>query len=672
MTAENTPGGRKADPMETEQELTPQEYEHLLAQYENSFKNLQEGQIIRGRVLAVTASEVIVDIGYKSEGIIPATEFTDFSGNVTVKPGDAVDVLLERTEDQNGYVVLSKDKAEKMKVWDEVEKSYRLGTTVRGRVIDRIKGGLAVDIGVKAFLPGSLVDVKPVKNLEALRGRELDFKVISVDKKRGNIVLSRKAVVEIEQEAKKKETLQLLEEGRVLRGVVKNLTDYGAFVDLGGLDGLLHVTDMSWGRVNHPSDLVKVADEIDVVVLKFDRDTERVSLGTKQLTEDPWAHVPDKYPSGSRVSGRITNVTDYGAFVELEEGVEGLVHVSEMSWSKKVKSPSKVVSPGDQVEAMVTDVNKDARRISLSLKDTLPDPWDSVVEKYAVGSTVTGKVRNLTDFGAFVEIEEGVDGLVHVSDMSWTKRIKHPSEVLKKGDDVQAIITSIDQENRRISLSIKEFQPNDWQTFKDSRHVGDVVDGVVSRVADFGVFVQIEGLVEGLMHVSETTMPRGEKPQDHFREGDPVRARILRIEDAEMKVGLSGLNLEGLSAAAAVAAPEAEAPPPAAAPAKAAAAAAMAPEPPAEAGAEPAAVPPTAEPEPGPVAQAQAAPAPVPEPAEKAAAKTAAKPSGKPEKPAEKAVKAAAPRSAAKAKAKAKPAKAAPAKKKKVSRKKAD
>jgi small subunit ribosomal protein S1 len=527
-----------------EQELTAQEYEHLLAQYENSFKNLQEGQIIRGRVLTVTPSEVIVDIGYKSEGIIPVSEFTDFAGNVLVKPGDAVDVLLERTEDQNGYVVLSKDKAEKMKVWDEVEKSYRSGSTVRGRVIDRIKGGLAVDIGVKAFLPGSLVDVKPVKNLESLRGRDLDFKVISVDKKRGNIVLSRKAVVEIEQEAKKKETLQLLEEGRVLRGTVKNLTDYGAFVDLGGLDGLLHVTDMSWGRVNHPSDIVKVGDEIDVVVLKFDRETERVSLGTKQLTEDPWMHVPDRYPPGSRVSGRITNVTDYGAFVELEEGVEGLVHVSEMSWSKKVKNPAKVVSPGDMVEAIVSDVNRDSRRISLSLKDTLPDPWEGVLAKYKVGDSVSGKVRNLTDFGAFVEIEEGVDGLVHVSDMSWTKRIKHPSEVLKKGDDVQAIITSIDQENRRISLSIKEFQPNDWQAFKQKHQPGDIVEGIVTRLADFGVFVQIEGLVEGLMHVSETGLPRGEKPQDHFKEGDPVRARILRIDDAEMKVGLSASNLE--------------------------------------------------------------------------------------------------------------------------------
>jgi len=545
MPVENEKGGRQTEPMQTEEELTPQEYEHLLAQYENSFKNLQEGQIIRGRVLAITPSEVIVDIGYKSEGIISLAEFTDFSGNVTVREGDSVDVLLERTEDQNGYVVLSKDKAEKMKVWDEVERSYRSGSTVRGRVIDRIKGGLAVDIGVKAFLPGSLVDVKPVKNLESLRGRELDFKVISVDKKRGNIVLSRKAVVEIEQEARKRETLQLLEEGRVLRGVVKNLTDYGAFVDLGGLDGLLHVTDMSWGRVNHPSDLVKVGDEIDIVVLKFDRESERVSLGTKQLTEDPWVHVPSRYPAGSRVSGRVTNVTDYGAFVELEEGVEGLVHVSEMSWSKKVKNPSKLVSPGDQVEAIVSDVNPDARRISLSLKDTLPDPWESVLQKYAIGSRVQGKVRNLTDFGAFVEIEEGVDGLVHVSDMSWTKRIKHPSEVLKKGDEVEAIITSIDEENRRISLSIKEFQPNDFQTFRERHQPGDVVEGVVSRIADFGVFVQIEGLVEGLMHVSETALPRGSKPQEHYHEGDTIRARILRIDEGEMKIGLSGLDEGG-------------------------------------------------------------------------------------------------------------------------------
>ena len=336
-------------------------------------------------------------------------------------------------------------------------------------------------------------------------------------------------------------------------------------MDLGGLDGLLHVTDMSWGRVNHPSDLVKVGDEIEIVVLKFDRETERVSLGTKQLTEDPWVHVPEKYPAGSRVSGRVTNVTDYGAFVELEGGVEGLVHVSEMSWSKKIKNPAKVVSPGDKVEAIVSDVNPEARRISLSLKDTLPDPWESVAEKYPVGSRVSGKVRNLTDFGAFVEIEEGIDGLVHVSDMSWTRRVKHPSEVLKKGDDVEAMITSVDQENRRISLSIKEFQPNDWQTFKDKHQPGDVVEGIVTRVADFGVFVQIEGLVEGLMHVSETPLARGAKPQEHYKEGDTLRAKILRIEDADMKVGLSGLNVDDTAAEAPAAAVE-EAPAPAAVP----------------------------------------------------------------------------------------------------------
>jgi len=542
--------------METETELSAAEYESLIAQYEDTLKNLQEGQIIRGRVIQVTPSEVIVDIGYKSEGVISIAEFTDYEGHVTVAVNDRIDVLLETTEDQNGYVVLSKDKAEKMRVWDDVEKAYRDGTNVRGRIIDRIKGGLAVDIGVKAFLPGSLVDTKPVKNLDFLRGKEFEFKVISVDKKRGNIVLSRKAVIEVEQEAKKKETLAQLEEGRVLRGTVKNLTDYGAFVDLGGLDGLLHVTDISWGRINHPSDVLKVGDEIDVVVLKFDKESERVSLGTKQLTADPWEQVPEKYPVGSRVAGRVTNVTDYGAFVELEQGIEGLIHVSEMSWSKKMKNPSKVVSVGDPVEAIISDVNTDTRRISLSLKNTLPDPWEGVAEKYAIGTEISGKVRNLTDFGAFVEIEEGVDGLIHVSDMSWTKRIKHPSEVLKKGDEVRATITHIDPENRRISLSIKEFMPNEWEEFKKKHEVGSVVEGTVTRIADFGVFVNIDGMVEGLMHVSETPLPRGEKPQDHYAEGQKVRATILRIEDEEMKVGLSSREADvAAEAPAAEAAP---------------------------------------------------------------------------------------------------------------------
>jgi len=537
--------------METETELSAAEYESLIAQYEDTLKNLQEGQIIRGRVIQVTPSEVIVDIGYKSEGVISIAEFTDYEGHVTVAVNDRIDVLLESTEDQNGYVVLSKDKAEKMRVWDDVEKAFREGTNVRGRIIDRIKGGLAVDIGVKAFLPGSLVDTKPVKNLDFLRGKEFEFKVISVDKKRGNIVLSRKAVIEVEQEAKKRETLAQLEEGRVLRGTVKNLTDYGAFVDLGGLDGLLHVTDISWGRINHPSDVLKVGDEIDVVVLKFDKETERVSLGTKQLTADPWEQVPEKYPVGSRVSGRVTNVTDYGAFVELEQGIEGLIHVSEMSWSKKMKNPSKVVSVGDTVEAIISDVNTDTRRISLSLKNTLPDPWEGVAEKYAIGTEITGKVRNLTDFGAFVEIEEGVDGLIHVSDMSWTKRIKHPSEVLKKGDEVRATITHIDPENRRISLSIKEFMPNEWEEFKKKHQVGSVIEGTVTRIADFGVFVNIDGMVEGLMHVSETPLARGQKPQDHYAEGQKVRATILRIEDEEMKVGLSSKDVATAETAAA-------------------------------------------------------------------------------------------------------------------------
>jgi small subunit ribosomal protein S1 len=540
----------KDQPMETETELSAAEYESLIAQYEDTLKNLQEGQIIRGRVIQVTPSEVIVDIGYKSEGVISIAEFTDYEGRVTVAVNDRIDVLLESTEDQNGYVVLSKDKAEKMRVWDDVEKAFREGSNVRGRIIDRIKGGLAVDIGVKAFLPGSLVDTKPVKNLDFLRGKEFEFKVISVDKKRGNIVLSRKAVIEVEQEAKKRETLAQLEEGRVLRGTVKNLTDYGAFVDLGGLDGLLHVTDISWGRINHPSDVLKVGDEIDVVVLKFDKESERVSLGTKQLTADPWEQVPEKYPVGSRVAGRVTNVTDYGAFVELEQGIEGLIHVSEMSWSKKMKNPSKVVSVGDQVEAIISDVNTDTRRISLSLKNTLPDPWEGVAEKYAIGTEINGKVRNLTDFGAFVEIEEGVDGLIHVSDMSWTKRIKHPSEVLKKGDEVRATITHIDPENRRISLSIKEFMPNEWEEFKKKHQVGSVVEGTVTRIADFGVFVNIDGMVEGLMHVSETPLARGQKPQEHYAEGQKVRATILRIEDEEMKVGLSSRDTEAAEAAA--------------------------------------------------------------------------------------------------------------------------
>src|SRR5688500_8150883 len=409
--------------------IDPQEYARLLDLYDNSFRNIAEGEVVKGTVLKVTASEVIVDVGYKSEGIIPVDEFIDETGQVTVQPGDTVDVLLERTEDREGYVVLSREKAEKMKIWDEVEKAYTDRKVVIGRVIERIKGGLAVDIGVRAFLPGSQIDVRPVRNLDALRGQELRMRVIKVNKKRGNIVLSRKVLLEEENAEKKKHTLDTLAEGKVLTGVVKNITDYGAFIDLGGIDGLLHITDMSWGRVSHPSELFKVNDEIDVIVLKYDPSTERVSLGHKQLKNDPWSNVIERYPVGARMGGKVVSLTDYGAFVELEPGVEGLIHVSEMSWSKRVKHPSKILNVGDTVDAMVLGVDPGARRISLGLKQVESNPWHELSEKYPINTTITGKVRNLTEFGAFVEVEEGIDGLIHISDMSWSKRLKHPSEV---------------------------------------------------------------------------------------------------------------------------------------------------------------------------------------------------------------------------------------------------
>src|SRR5215203_7132017 len=410
-----------------DESIDPQEYARLLDLYDNSFRNIAEGEVVKGTVLKVTASEVIVDVGYKSEGIIPVDEFIDETGQVTVQPGDTVDVLLERTEDREGYVVLSREKAEKMKIWDEVEKAYTDRKVVIGRVIERIKGGLAVDIGVRAFLPGSQIDVRPVRNLDALKGQELRMRVIKVNKKRGNIVLSRKVLLEEENAEKKKTTLDTLAEGKHLRGTVKNLTDYGAFIDLGGIDGLLHITDMSWGRVTHPSEVVRVGDEIDVVVLKYDPGTERVSLGHKQIVADPWSNSIERYPVGIRVTGKVVSLTDYGAFIELEPGVEGLIHVSEMSWSKRVKHPSKILNQGDQVEAMVLGVDPAARRISLGLKQVETNPWHELTGRYPVGTTITGKVRNLTEFGAFVEVEEGIDGLIHISDMSWSKRLKHPS-----------------------------------------------------------------------------------------------------------------------------------------------------------------------------------------------------------------------------------------------------
>ncbi len=514
------------------------DYDQLVALYDESMRHLEEGEIVTGRVVEITSSMVVVDVGYKSEGLIKLEEFTDYGGNVKVKIGDEVEVLLEKTEDQEGHVLLSKTKAERMRVWQEIEKAYKDGKVITGRVLDRIKGGLTVDVGLRAFLPGSLVDIKPVKNLESLKNQELQFKVISLDRRRNNIVLSRKAVLEKEFAKKKAETMERLVEGAKLRGTVKNITDYGVFIDLGGIDGLLHITDISWGRVNHPSEHFSVGDEIEVVVLKFDPDTERVSLGYKQRSDDPWTLVDKKYPIGYRVHGKVVSIVDYGAFVEIEEGVEGLIHVSEMSWTKKVVNPSKILNVGDMVDAIVSELDMGNRRISLSLRQTERNPWEELADSYPVGSIIEGKVRNLTEFGAFVEITGDIDGLIHVSDMSWTKRVKHPSEVLKKGDTVRARITNIDVANQRVSLSIKEFLPNEWDNFITKYTVGDTIDGRVVNITDFGLFIDVFEGLEGLSHISEIDVSGG-RLEDHFKVGDWVSARILRIEEEEKKVGLT-------------------------------------------------------------------------------------------------------------------------------------
>jgi small subunit ribosomal protein S1 len=509
-----------------------------------------EGEIVTGRVLKVTPSDVVVDIGYKSEGLLPASEVTGYDGKVKVKPGDEIEVFVERLEDQSGYVILSREKAARMRIWDDIEAAYKAEQAISGRVIDRVKGGLSVDVGgVKAFLPGSLIDTKPVKNLDALRGHEYRFKIVSFDKKRSNIVLSRRAIVEVEHAAQKADTFGKLEEGKLTHGVVKNITDYGVFVDLGGVDGLLHITDISWGRVNHPSEYFNVGDELEVVVLKFDPAAERVSLGYKQKSPDPWSDVVERYPLGTKVHGRVVSLADYGAFVELEEGVEGLIHVSEMSWTKKVRNPSKLLSVGTEVEAVVSDVNVQNRRISLSLKALEQNPWDTIAERYPVGSVISGRVRNLTDFGAFVEVEEGIDGLIHISDMSWNRRLKHPNEVLKKGDVVQARVINVDGENQRLSLSIREFLPNEWENYAKGHNLGDEVVGVVSKITDFGLFVRLADGVEGLAHVSEIHRDQKQKLDKQFHPGEPLRARILKIDPNDRKIGLTTRDVEPLSEA---------------------------------------------------------------------------------------------------------------------------
>lgn len=516
------------------------DFGQLLDQFEQEQQaTLQEGEVVRGTVVGMSDRGVVIDFGYKSEGIVNPAEFTE-NGVITVKPGDEVEVLVKSMETADGLPVLSRADAVRMKAWDDLEKAYQEGSKVKGRVMERIKGGLRIDIdGIAAFLPGSQVDVRPVRNLDSLRNQEIEARVIKLNRKRSNVVLSRKAVIENENAGRKDQTLQQIEEDIIVEGQIKNLTDYGAFVDLGGVDGLLHVTDMSWGRLQSPNELFKVGDTIQVKVLKFDRDRERVSLGYKQLLPDPWSSVEERFPVGARVSGRVASVADYGAFVELENGVEGLVHVSEMSWSKRVKHPSKIVNPGDSVEVEVLSVDPKARRISLGMKQIQENPWQTLNDRYHVGTRVHGRVRNLTDFGAFIEIEDGVDGLVHVSDISWSRRIKHPSEVLKKGQEIDAVITSIDTDNRRLSLSIKDLEPNAWERFVTEHKPGDVVRGKIARFANFGAFVELDDNLEGLCHISELSEERVGKPEDVVQLGQEMDFKILRIDAEAKKIGLS-------------------------------------------------------------------------------------------------------------------------------------
>ncbi|MFY9560956.1 MAG: 30S ribosomal protein S1 [Terriglobales bacterium] len=501
-------------------------------------ESVGEDHVIHGTVVKLTPTHVVVDIGAKSEGMLPIAEVQDHEGKVKVQPGDPIDVMREKGQTEEGYVNLSHQKAQRLRAWDDIERAYNEKKPIKGIVVDRIKGGLTVDIeGARAFLPGSQVDLRPVRNLDGMKGQTLEVAVIKLNKKRGNIVVSRKQLLEEAQSEKRGKTLEHLEEGGVLTGVVKNLTEYGAFVDLGGIDGLLHITDMSWGRLTHPRDLVNVGDQIQVKVLKYDKDKQRVSLGFKQLTPDPWLDAEHRYPVGAHVQGRVISVTDYGAFVELEQGIEGLVHVSEMTWSKRMKHPSKLVNVGDHVECVVLSVNPTERRISLGMRQLASNPWDTLHDKYPVGASVEGKVRNLTEFGAFIEIEDGIDGLVHVSNLSWTKRVKHPSEVLKKGDRVKAVVLAIEPDKRRLSLGVKQLQPDVWDSFFAQHRVGDIIHGKVLRVANFGAFVEIAEGVEGLCHNSEAVDDKGQPV--HLEPGQEFDFKIIKMNQDEKKVGLS-------------------------------------------------------------------------------------------------------------------------------------
>ncbi|MFQ5481840.1 MAG: 30S ribosomal protein S1 [Nitrospinaceae bacterium] len=525
-----------------EQETLTEEDQALRAEmeayFETSLRKFREGEIITGHVLSINKGMVTVDVGFKSEGVINLNEFPQ-AEKETLKAGEEVEVFLERVEDQDGIVVLSKEKANKIKIWEKLVKAFEAEETIEGTVVAKAKGGLTVDIGLKSFLPGSQIDLRPVRNLEKLIGEKFQMRIIKMNKKRGNIVLSRRVLLEEERKQAREGTLEKMEEGNIVEGVVKNITDYGVFIDLGGIDGLLHITDMSWGRVNHPTEMFSIGDQAKVMVLKFDREKERVSLGLKQITPDPWVDVDQKYPVGTQIKGSVVSITDYGAFVELEKGIEGLVHVSEMSWSRHVKHPNKMVAIRDEVEAVVLTLDKERKRISLGMKQIEPNPWENIEEKYPLDSTVEGVVRNLTDFGAFVELEDGVDGLIHISDLSWNKKIKHPSELVKKKDQVKAMVLNIDKENCRISLGIKQLEPDPWDRVPEQYPVGAEVEGTIIKVTGFGAFAEFGEGLEGLIHVSQLSSKKVAHPEKVVKLGDSIKAKVVKVDPSSKKIGLS-------------------------------------------------------------------------------------------------------------------------------------
>lgn len=533
-----------------EEKVTPPEITgeetmgELLDIYESSLKKFEEGQVVTGTVISIARDMVLVDVGYKSEGQISIREFIDEDGNVNVNVNDQFEVMIEVWDEEEETVLLSHEKAKKVKVWDAIKDIYDDDGTIEGVITSRVKGGFSVDIGLLGFLPGSQADLRPIRNMDEMVNQTYTFKILKYNKKRNNIVLSRRVLLEADRDKLRSTTLEAIEDGKVMEGIVKNITEYGVFVDLGGVDGLLHITDISWGRVKHPSELFAIGDKINVKILSFDFEKERVSLGMKQLTPDPWTTAAEKYPVKSKIIGRVVSLTDYGAFIELEEGVEGLIHVSEMSWTRKIRHPSQMVTVGEEIEAVVLDLKPDNRRISLGIKQTVDNPWEIISQKYPVGTIIEGKIKNITEFGLFIGIDDDIDGLVHISDISWTKRIKHPSEIYKKNETIQAVVLDIDKSNERFSLGIKQTQSDPWESVAQRYEVGKEISGVITNLTDFGVFVELEEGVEGLVHVSEISKENVKSPKERYQNGETITARVMNINSDERRIGLSIKRLE--------------------------------------------------------------------------------------------------------------------------------